>query len=262
VCLTNMATVAADIDPVAVFCDLRTRYPTPYATLLHLPGLAVISASPERFVRVHTDGRIESKPMKGTRPRGTTAGMDEELRCALRRSEKDRAENLMIVDLVRNDLSQVCEPGSVHVAELFEIESFASVHQMVSTVRGVLRRDAGVIDAIRALFPAGSMTGAPKIRTMRILDDLEGAARGIYSGAIGYLSLSGAADLSVAIRTMVSCEGQVHFGIGGAVTSLSDHAEEWAETMVKAVSSLQVLGIEDIARDTSVQGPGGLPAVR
>ncbi|SEC94435.1 aminodeoxychorismate synthase component I [Rhodococcus koreensis] len=245
VCLTNRATVEFGVDAPRIFTNIKRLHPVPHAALLSFPELSVVSASPERFLRVGADRTVESKPIKGTRPRGATADEDDTLLRALARSEKDRAENLMIVDLVRNDLSKVCEQGTVHVPILFGIETFTSVHQMVSTVRGSLRRDATVVDAIRALFPAGSMTGAPKIRTMGIIDELEGTARGVYSGAIGYLSLSGTADLSVAIRTMVVTDTHVHFGVGGAITALSDPAEEYEEILVKAASSCKVLGVED-----------------
>ncbi|MGW5153021.1 aminodeoxychorismate synthase component I [Rhodococcus koreensis] len=245
VCLTNAATVTADIEPLRIFSNIRRLHPVPHAALLCLRGLSVVSASPERFLRVGADRSAESKPIKGTRPRGATAEEDTALMHSLALSEKDQAENLMIVDLVRNDLSKVCAPGTVQVPTLFGIESYASVHQMVSTVRGVLRPDIHVIDAIRALFPAGSMTGAPKIRTMGIIDELEGSARGVYSGAIGYISLSGTADLSVAIRTMVVTDAHVQFGVGGAITALSDQTEEYEETLVKAASSCRVLGIGD-----------------
>jgi para-aminobenzoate synthetase len=241
VCLTNTARVDRPVDPVAAFDSVRALNPVPHAALLQFTGLSVISASPERFLRIRPDRTAESKPIKGTRPRGATPARDRALRQALHHSEKERAENLMIVDLVRNDLSRVCAPGSVHVPQLFGIESYASVHQLVSVVRGTLHRDAHPVAAIRALFPAGSMTGAPKRRTMEILDRLEGAPRGVYSGAIGYLSLSGTVDLSVAIRTMVATEDAVEFGIGGAITALSDPADEYAEILVKAVSAQRVL---------------------
>jgi para-aminobenzoate synthetase len=241
VCLTNIARVNHGVDALATFDRVRMLNPVPHAALLQFTGLSVISASPERLVRLNRDGSLESRPIKGTRPRGASPAQDLALRTALAGSEKDRAENLMIVDLVRNDVARVCASGSVHVSELFGIESYASVHQMVSTVRGCLRRDAHPVDAVRALFPAGSMTGAPKLRTMSILDRLESGPRGVYSGALGYLSLSGAVDLSVVIRTMVATAGAVEFGIGGAITALSDPIDEYAEILVKAASSQRVL---------------------
>lgn len=177
---------------------------------------------------------IESRPIKGTRPRSKQISEDQMLRDELLVSAKDRAENLMIVDLVRHDLNQVCRPGSVHVPEIFSVESFSSVHQLVSTVRGHLRSEVATLEAIRACFPGGSMTGAPKKRTMEIIDVLESSARGIYSGALGWLSFSGAAELSIVIRTAVLQDGEVTFGIGGAIVAHSDPQQELEETLVKA----------------------------
>ena len=241
VCLTAAANVPGRIDALATFERVRTRNPVPYAALLQFGATSIISASPERFVRIDAAGIAESKPIKGTRPRDVSPGVDRALRDALSTSEKERAENLMIVDLVRNDLSRVCTPGSVSVPSLFGVESYAFVHQLVSTVRGALRPGVHPVDAVRALFPAGSMTGAPKVRTMAILDRIENRARGVYSGALGYFSLTGEVDLSVVIRTMVATDAGVRIGVGGAITALSDPVEEYAEILVKAASSLDAL---------------------
>jgi para-aminobenzoate synthetase len=234
ICLTNEVTLPAAIDPLRTYAMLRRISPVPYGALLDFPGIAVLSASPERFLTVGTDREAESKPIKGTRPRGATAREDEALRQDLLTREKDRAENLMIVDLIRNDLNMVSEIGSVHVPKLFDVETYAPVHQLVSTIRGTLRAEESAVSCVRAAFPGGSMTGAPKRRTMEIIDRLEGAPRGVYSGALGWFSLSGAADLSIVIRTLVAEEGQVTFGVGGAIVAQSDPAEEFEETDVKS----------------------------
>jgi para-aminobenzoate synthetase len=234
ICLTNEATAPGPIDPAATYAALRRISPVPYGALLELPGVAVLSASPERFLSIGTDGVIESRPIKGTRPRGATPAEDARLKADLLSRDKDRAENVMIVDLLRNDLNRVCRVGSVHVPRLFQVETYAPVHQLVSTVRGTLRPELTAVDGVRACFPGGSMTGAPKIRTMEIIDELEGGPRGVYSGALGWFSLTGAADLGIVIRTLVAAGGTVSFGVGGAVTALSDVDEEWTETVVKS----------------------------
>ncbi|MGH3669342.1 MAG: aminodeoxychorismate synthase component I, partial [Pseudonocardiaceae bacterium] len=234
ICLTNEAAVRARIDPLVAYRQLRRTSPVPYAALLDFPDTTVLSASPERFLAIDAAGCVESRPIKGTRPRGATRAQDDELRRDLLRQDKDRAENLMIVDLVRNDLNSVCEVGSVCVPRLFEVQTFAPVHQLVSTIRGMLKPDKSAVDCVRAAFPGGSMTGAPKIRTMEIIDRLEEGPRGVYSGALGWFGLSGAADLSIVIRTIVVTDDKVSFGVGGAIISLSSPEEEFEETVVKA----------------------------
>jgi para-aminobenzoate synthetase len=234
ICLTNMVTMRVKIDPLRSYSYLRKISPVPYGALLDFPDAAVLSASPERFLRIGEDRTVESRPIKGTRPRGATAAEDKELRQDLLQCEKDRVENLIIVDLVRNDLSAVCEVGSVHVPRLFCVESYAPVHQLVSTIRGRLRAEESAVTCVRAAFPGGSMTGAPKIRTMDIIDRLEDGPRGIYSGALGWFSLSGAADLSIIIRALVTTADQVSFGVGGGVIALSDAVAEFEETVVKS----------------------------
>lgn len=253
ICLTNTATVHTSIDPLSVYLQLRDRSPVPYGALLQFPDTAVLSASPERFLSIASNRTVESKPIKGTRKRGGTLAEDEQLRNDLLSQEKDRAENLMIVDLVRNDLNTVCEVGSVHVPKLFDVETYAPVHQLISTIRGTLSPDKSTVDCIRAAFPGGSMTGAPKIRTMEIIDRLEGGARGVYSGAVGWFGLCGAADLSIVIRTIVATKDKVTFGVGGAITSLSDPEEEFEETQVKARAMIAAIAAENGAVAGAVQ---------
>ncbi|MFD8493634.1 aminodeoxychorismate synthase component I [Amycolatopsis sp. NPDC059657] len=234
ICLTNHIELDAKIDPLTTYSYLRQISPVPYGALLDFPGVAVLSASPERFVSIGTDRGVEAKPIKGTRPRGATPAEDEALRQDLLSNEKDQAENLMIVDLLRNDLNIVSEIGSVHVPKLFDVETYAPVHQLVSTIRGTLRAEESVVGCVRATFPGGSMTGAPKLRTLEIIDRLEEGPRGVYSGAIGWFSLAGAVDLNIVIRTLVATENKLSFGVGGAVIALSDAEEEFEETSVKS----------------------------
>lgn len=212
---------------------LRQLSPAPFAAYLELPEVTIASSSPERFLSLDRSGRVESRPIKGTRRRGASEEEDMLLAKELARSQKDRAENLMIVDLVRNDLGRVCETGSVVVPELMAIEQYATVFQMVSTVRGTLRSDCDVTDLIRATFPPGSMTGAPKIAAMEIIDRIEPVRRGIYSGAIGYFDAGGGLDLSVVIRTLLVRDGHIHLHSGGAVVSDSDPQDEYRESLDK-----------------------------
>lgn len=241
ICLTNTATLPERIDPLATYLRLRRISPVPFGALLRLGELSVLSASPERFLGVDKTGRAVSKPIKGTRRRGADAAEDAALRAELLGSEKERAENLMIVDLVRNDLNRVCEIGSVAVPVLFGIESYAPVHQMVSTISGRLRPGRTAVDCARACFPGGSMTGAPKLRTMEIIDQLENGPRGVYSGALGWFGLGGAMDLSIVIRTLVATAADTRFGVGGAITALSDPEDEFEEILVKARALLAAM---------------------
>ena len=212
---------------------LREINPAPFAAYLSLPEVEICSSSPERFLRLDADRRVESRPIKGTRRRGASREEDALLAKELEVSSKDRAENLMIVDLVRNDLGRVCETGSVSVPDLRVIEPYATVHQMVSTVCGRLRADRDRADLVRATFPPGSMTGAPKIAAMETIDRIEPVRRGIYSGAIGYLDVRGGLDLSVVIRTLLVRDGAVHTHAGGAVVSDSDPEAEYREAIDK-----------------------------
>jgi para-aminobenzoate synthetase len=241
-CLTNLLHAAAPGagDPLAAYLALRAQNPAPFGAFLRIGGVSVLSTSPERFLRITADGAVESRPIKGTRPRGGTPEEEERIRAELAASEKDRAENLMIVDLVRHDLGRTADLGSVQVDGLFRVESYATVHQLVSTVRSRLADSP--VACVRAAFPPGSMTGAPKLRTMAILDRLEDGPRGLYSGALGYFSFDGSVDLSVVIRTLVAHDGGFDYGVGGAIVSLSDPDEEYAETVVKARPLLRLTG--------------------
>jgi para-aminobenzoate synthetase len=222
-------------DPVEIYGRLRSGNPAPYSGLIRHGDVWLLSASPERFATIDRNRTVETRPIKGTTPRGADPEADELLRQRLATDPKFRAENLMITDLLRNDLGSVCELGSVAVPGLMEVESYASVHQLVSTVTGRLRPDVGTVDALRAMFPAGSMTGAPKLRTMQIIDEVEEQPRGAYAGAFGWISGDGRADLGVVIRSLFrSGDGPWTFGTGGGITVRSDVDEEYAETLWKA----------------------------
>ncbi|KAL8171633.1 hypothetical protein V2J09_023437 [Rumex salicifolius] len=249
-CLTTqMRRRIEDLDPLNLYLRLREQNPAPYATWLNFPkqNLSICSSSPERFLQLDRNGVLEAKPIKGTISRGSTREEDEEHKLRLQYSEKDQAENLMIVDLLRNDLGRVCEPGSVHVPHLMEVESYATVHTMVSTIRGEKRRDISPIDCVRAAFPGGSMTGAPKLRSMEILDNLESCSRGIYSGSIGFFSVNQTFDLNIVIRTVVIHEGEASIGAGGAIVALSKPEDEHDEMILKTRSPVRA--IADLERE-------------
>ncbi|MFX1820632.1 aminodeoxychorismate synthase component I [Pseudarthrobacter sp. CC4] len=252
VCLTTTLSAkvpAATLDPWQAYLALRRRNPAPFASYLMFGGLTVASTSPERFLKIASDGGMRAEPIKGTRRRAADPQEDAQLRTDLASSLKDRAENIMIVDLLRNDLSHFAVPGSVTVSRLCAIESYATVHQMVSTIDAQLQRGSSRAEAVAACFPAGSMTGAPKISTMAILDRLEGGGRGLYSGAIGYFSLNGATDLAVAIRTLVidaagDGTAELTLGVGGAITADSVPEDEYEEIRTKAFGVLSTLGAD------------------
>jgi para-aminobenzoate synthetase component 1 len=227
-------------DPWLAYQALRVLNPAPYAAYLSTPYAHVLSASPERFLQVR-HGRVEAKPIKGTRSRAGHSRLDVELIAALRASAKDRAENVMIVDLLRNDLSKNCRLGSVQVPKLFDVESFATVHHLVSTVTGELRADRDAIDLLRGAFPGGSITGAPKLRAMQIIEALEPHRRGLYCGAIGYLGFDGSMDMNIAIRTAVYSRGEIRFWAGGGIVADSKCDEEYQETLDKAAAMLKLV---------------------
>jgi para-aminobenzoate synthetase component 1 len=228
-------------EPWTLYRRLRTINPAPFSAYLEFDDIAVASASPERFLRLDTDGQVETRPIKGTRPRGMGPMHDAMLGRALAESEKDRAENVMIVDLLRNDLSRVCAAGSVRVPELFALEHHPTVHHLVSTVVGRLAPVHGAADLLRATFPGGSITGAPKVRAMEIIAELEPTQRAVYCGSIGYLSVTGALDTSIVIRTYLTLAGSVYFQAGGGIVADSDPEQEYRETLDKARALIEAL---------------------
>ena len=238
--MTQRLDVMSDRGPLAVFEHLRTHNPSPFGGYLDCGDHQIICASPERFLRLR-DGVVETRPIKGTRKRGETPEEDEALRLELEQSEKDKSELLMIVDLERNDLNRVCRPGSVEVTELFTVETYATVFHLVSNIRGELVQGRDVTDLLRAAFPGGSITGAPKYRAMEIIDELEHGKRGLYTGSIGYLTLDGDCDLNIVIRTALHRDRRYHLGVGGGITSESDLEFEYEETLQKAKAVLEAL---------------------
>ena len=232
-----------DVDAYALYERLRALSPAPFAAFLNCgPALSLASASPERFLRLTADGRVETRPIKGTRPRHAAPAADRAAAAELLSSVKDRAENLMIVDLMRNDLARVSEVGSVRVPELAGLESFASVHHLVSAVTARLRPGMGPVDLLRAAFPGGSVTGAPKVRAMEIIDELEASRRGAYCGSVVRIGFDGSMDSSILIRTLSVTPDKVIAQAGGGIVADSDPAAEWDEMLVKIRPLLAVLG--------------------
>ncbi len=232
-------------DSFSLFCQLCDISPSPYSAYLKYGTQAVISSSPERFLRIDANGNANMHPIKGSAPRSSDSKKDEAILQTLAKSEKDRAENLMIVDLCRNDLSRGCEAGSVKVDKLFAIERYSTVHHMVSSINGKKRKDVSTLELVADCFPPGSMTGAPKIKAMEICNSLEQTQRSIYSGAIGWFGGDGSADLSVVIRTLLLDGKRFEFQVGGGIVLDSDPHEEWRETLIKARAIGTLLGIPE-----------------
>ena len=230
-------------DPAAIYRALRAAAPAPYLAYIRDTDMGVCSSSPERFFRIQ-GRRIETWPVKGTRPRGRTLAEDEALAAELVASAKDRAENVMIVDLARNDLGRVCEVGSVRVPALCEVTSHSNVHHFVSRVEGTLREGVHPVEVLRALFPGGSITGTPKIRSVEIIDEVEPVRRGVYTGAIGYWDVGGDCDWNIAIRTIVARQGIASFHAGGGIVADSTPEAEYEETLVKASGMMRALGVD------------------
>ena len=240
-CLTGRFETGFNGDPVLLYRQLRRDNPAPFGGFLRFPEATLISSSPERFLKVDSKGQVEARPIKGTRPRGNSPVEDAALRAELKSSRKDRAENTMIVDLLRNDLNRVCETGSVSVPELCVIEDYASLFQMVSTITGTLAEGRDRFDLLTSAFPGGSMTGAPKIAAMKILESIEPCVRGYYSGAMGYLGFDGGLDLSMVIRAVQLIGSRARVGAGGAVLAGSDPDSEWREAVSKAKPALNAI---------------------
>lgn len=242
-CLTNEYKVQAEVDSFALYQVLRLTNPAPYAAYLQLPEVSILSSSPECFINIDSAGHIKSEPIKGTRAKGTTIKETDLIRTSLSASAKDHSELLMIVDLVRNDLSMCCQKGTVEVTDFMKITEYATVLQLSATISGQLRPGIGAVDVLRKIFPGGSVTGAPKYRTMQLIDQLEQRRRGAYTGSIGYLSLDGAADFNIAIRTLVHYRQthEITFGSGGAIVAESEPEGEYHETLVKAYALLRAI---------------------
>ncbi|MBA7687896.1 Aminodeoxychorismate synthase component 1 [subsurface metagenome] len=228
------------IPPYELYRRLRQINPAPFANYFNFEGISVVGASPERFLKVHKDW-VETRPIKGTRPRGKTPAQDRALARRLLSSLKDRAENVMIVDLERNDIGRVCRYGTVKVTELAILETYPTVFHLTSTVVGRLSEGKGRIDLLKATFPGGSITGAPKVRAMEIIDELEPTRRSVYTGSLGYLSFGGDMDLNIVIRTILVKEGRVYFQVGGGIVYDSEPEEEYMETLDKARALIQAL---------------------
>lgn len=238
--MTQQLTVKSDKVPLDVFYDLRENNPSPFGGYFDYGDFQIVCASPERFLKMQK-GHVNTRPIKGTRKRGETPEEDMLMRTELENSEKDKSELLMIVDLERNDLNRVCNPGSVKVTELFTVEEYATVFHLVSDIEGDLEESKNVMDLLEAAFPGGSITGAPKYRAMEIIDEMENNKRNLYTGSIGYLTLDGDCDFNIVIRTALHKDGKYYLGVGGGITAESDLEFEYEETLQKAKAVLQAM---------------------
>lgn len=245
ICLTNQIEIEHKVDPLSVFLDLKEINPAPYAAFLRLEHVSVVCSSPEQFLQVTSTRLVSTKPIKGTRPRSADPDIDQVNAEELRNNQKERAENLMIVDLMRNDIGRIAQADSLKVSKLFEIESYATVHQLVSTVEAQLAEGQTAFSAMQAAFPGGSMTGAPKARAMQIIEVLEQGKRGIYSGVLGFFGFNGSADFGMTIRTVIFEGDRASIGVGGGITIDSDPLAELEETKLKAQALLRVLNAPD-----------------
>ena len=238
--MTQQLIIRSDKNPEVVFYHLRDNNPSPFGGYLDLGDFQIICASPERFLKLKNN-QVETRPIKGTRKRGDNLETDNLMRQELVNSEKDKSELLMIVDLERNDLNRVCRAGTVKVTELFQIEEYATVFHMVSTIQGELASGKNFVDILEAGFPGGSITGAPKYRAMEIIDEIEPCRRNIYTGSLGYLSLDGSCDFNIIIRTALHKEGKYYLGVGGGITAESEPGFEYEEILQKAKAVLEAL---------------------
>lgn len=247
--MTHTYRGTSDREGFDIYKVLRHLNPAPFSAYMPLDGFEVLCSSPERFIQI-IDGHVQTRPIKGTRPRSPIEAIDQANRDALKASEKDRSELLMVVDLERNDLSKVCQPFSVKVTELFEIESYATVHHLVATIEGQLEATQTPVDCMKACFPGGSITGTPKIRAMEIIEELERSQRHLYTGSIGYFGFDGHADFNIVIRTILKENKDVHIGVGGGITWESDPAAEYEETLDKAAALFEAIETVEVEHGT------------
>lgn len=234
-----------NVSRFAIYCKLRRLNPAPFSAYFNLDNMIIASSSPERFIQLTSHKKVETRPMKGTRPRSANRKIDKQLAEELLASDKDRAENIMIVDLMRNDLSRVCEPGSIEVPQLCGLESFETVHHLVSAITGILSPENDAVDLLAATFPGGSITGAPKVRAMEIIYELEPHQRGPYCGSIGYIGFDGAMDTSITIRTYLIKNNTLTYQVGGAIVADSDPEQEYNETLHKAAALRKTLMMDE-----------------